>query len=57
MTYITIGIDISKALLDVATYPEDQYQQFTNDTKGHKALAKWLAGQMACCIESKTGRV
>lgn len=42
MTELTIGIDISKALLDVATYPEEQYQQFTNDTKGHKALVKWL---------------
>ncbi len=42
MTDITIGIDISKALLDVATYPEDQYQQFSNNTKGHKELAKWL---------------
>lgn len=42
MTDITIGIDISKALLDVTTYPEEQYQQFANDTKGHKALVKWL---------------
>ncbi|VAV86582.1 Mobile element protein [hydrothermal vent metagenome] len=42
MTHITIGIDISKALLDVATYPEDEFKQFSNDPKGHKALAKWL---------------
>jgi len=42
MTHVTIGIDISKALLDVATYPEDEFKQFSNDTKGHKALAKWL---------------
>ena len=42
MTELTIGIDISKALLDVATYPDGQYQQFTNDTKGHKAMVKWL---------------
>jgi transposase len=43
MTDTTIGIDISKALLDVATYPGDEYQQFANDTKGHKALVKWLS--------------
>ena len=42
MTDITIGIDVSKALLDVATYPGDQYKQFTNDNKGHKALVRWL---------------
>jgi transposase len=43
MIEVTIGVDISKALLDVATYPGDQYQQFANDTKGHKALVKWLS--------------
>lgn len=43
MTDFTIGIDISKALLDVATYPQGEFKQFTNDTKGHKLLATWLA--------------
>ncbi len=43
MTKTTIGIDISKALLDVATYPEGEINQFTNDTKGYKALVNWLA--------------
>jgi transposase len=42
MTKFTIGIDISKALLDVAIYPGGEVQQFSNDKKGHKALAKWL---------------
>ena len=46
MTHITIGIDISKALLDVATYPIGSdgggFKQFPNDNKGHKALTKWL---------------
>jgi len=43
MTDVTIGIDISKALLDVATYPDGQIKQFTNNKKGHKALVKWFA--------------
>jgi len=43
MSDVTIGIDISKALLDVATYPVGQFKQFTNNKKGHKALIKWLA--------------
>ena len=37
MTELTIGIDISKALLDVATYPDGEFKQFTHDNKGHKA--------------------
>ena len=43
MTKTTIGIDISKALLDVASYPEGEINQFTNDTKGCKDLLTWLA--------------
>jgi len=39
--HLTIGIDISKALLDVATYPDGQYKQFTNNKKGHKELLNW----------------
>ena len=42
MTDFTIGIDISKAILDVATYPEKGTVQFTNDKKGHKAFLKWI---------------
>jgi transposase len=42
MVKLGIGIDISKALLDVATYPETETQQFTNNTKGIRALIKWL---------------
>ncbi len=43
MNDVTIGIDISKALLDVATFPDGQVKQFTNNKKGHKELVKWLA--------------
>jgi len=42
MTKITIGIDISKAKLDVACFPGSEIRQFSNDGKGHKALLKWL---------------
>ena len=42
MSKITIGIDISKALLDVAPYPGGEVHQFSNDKKGHKALVRWL---------------
>ncbi len=43
MSDVTIGIDISKALLDVATYPDGQFKRFTNNKKGHKRLAKWFS--------------
>lgn len=39
----TIGIDISKATLDAHAYPAGIDRQFTNSTKGHKALIAWLA--------------
>lgn len=37
------GIDISKATLDVALYPDDAYKQFENSPKGYKALIDWLS--------------
>lgn len=39
----TVGIDISKAILDVFAYPAGCERQFTNTTKGHKELIAWLA--------------
>ena len=47
---INIGIDISKARLDVATYPDGEVEQFTNNAKGHKQLARWLGGMDVQCI-------
>lgn len=38
----TIGIDISKAALDVHAYPARSEGQFANTAKGHKALLAWL---------------
>lgn len=38
----TIGIDISKATLDVYADPAGCERQFTNTAKGHKELIDWL---------------
>ena len=38
----TIGIDISKATLDVHAYPAGVDRQFANTVKGHQALIAWL---------------
>lgn len=38
-----VGIDISKAQLDVATFPDGEFCQFTNDVQGFKELGKWLS--------------
>ena len=40
----TIGIDISKAVLDCHAHPAGTERQFANTAKGHKALIAW-AGQ------------
>ncbi len=56
MTDITIGIDISKALLDVATYPDGEITQFTNNAKGYNSLRTWLANySVANIIFESTG--
>jgi transposase len=39
----TVGIDISKATLDVFTHPAGCERQFANTVKGHKELIGWLA--------------
>ena len=61
MSSATLGIDISKAKLDVALYQAEQYHTatFSNNKGGHRSLAKWLKKRRAkdahVCIES-TGR-
>lgn len=44
MTQITIGIDISKDNLDVATHPDGMTRQFANTAKGIGVLIKWMKG-------------
>ncbi len=38
-----VGVDISKATLDVYVHPAGISRQFANTAKGHKALIAWLA--------------
>jgi transposase len=38
-----VGVDISKATLDVHLHPAGSARQFTNDAHGIKALLGWLA--------------
>ncbi len=45
MTDYTIGVDISKAHLDVHLLPDGIAQQFTNDVQGFSALIKWIGKQ------------
>jgi transposase len=43
MTASTIGVDVSKAWLDVHALPAGLAKRFANDPAGHKALIRWLA--------------
>jgi len=42
---IYVGIDVSKARLDVALLPAGEARSFSNDPQGVAALRDWLAGQ------------
>ena len=61
MSTTTVGIDISKAKLDVALYQDNSYRlaSFANERDGYRRLVKWLKKQKATgclvCIEA-TGR-
>jgi len=41
---VYVGMDVAKATLDlhVPTQPQPHTRQFANDTRGHRALARWL---------------
>lgn len=43
VSLISVGIDVSKAQLDVEIRPSGEKQSFANDKVGNKALVKWLA--------------
>lgn len=43
VSLISVGIDVSKAQLDVAIRPSGEKESFANDKVGIKALVKWLA--------------
>lgn len=44
MTDVTIGVDISKARLDVHRLSDDTAVQFGNDKAGFRAMRSWLEG-------------
>lgn len=50
MTENTIGIDISKATLDVHRLSDGAMLQFANNSGGFKSLQCWLKGQEIDCI-------
>ena len=41
----TVGVDISKDMLDVHLHPDNLARRFTNNNKGFTALIDWLAQQ------------
>ncbi|MGZ9262737.1 MAG: IS110 family RNA-guided transposase [Candidatus Binatia bacterium] len=43
VSLISVGIDVSKAQLDVEIRPSGEKRSFANDKVGNKALVKWLA--------------
>src|SRR5215510_2765940 len=62
MEMTTVGIDVSKAHLDVALVwsgGKTLYQCFSNHASGHQALSDWLSQQtpltVSVCLEA-TGR-
>jgi transposase len=45
-----MGVDISKATLDVHLHPDGASARFANDRKGFAALIKWLGGSVVARI-------
>ena len=45
MTNHVLGVDISKASLDVHLVPTGETQQFANNTVGFRRLLAWLRGR------------
>lgn len=46
----SIGIDVSKATLDVAVLGQSAVHQFSNTAAGHRKLAAWLAALAPGCV-------
>lgn len=45
-----IGVDVSKAKLDLADWPESMAQTFENDPVGHQKLLETLPEQASCLV-------
>ncbi|MBW6495629.1 MAG: IS110 family transposase [Burkholderiaceae bacterium] len=52
----TIGVDISKASLDVWRLSDRKHMRFSNDVSGLKALCKWLGTVPIRIVYEATGR-
>jgi transposase len=52
----TIGVDISKANLDIYRLSDGKHAQFANDAAGLKALRRWLGKVLARIVYEATGR-
>jgi transposase len=55
MSKPTIGVDISKDHLDACRWPGGETRRVGNDAAGHKALLRWIAGEVACVAFEATG--
>jgi len=55
MNSSTIGIDLSKDMLDVYRLSDGAARRFTNDKAGYKALIKWIGGQATRVVFEPTG--
>jgi transposase len=51
----TVGVDISKAHLDVHEWPSGRSKRFPNDTAGFQALARWIGPEVRCVVYESTG--
>ena len=54
---VFVGIDVSKARLDVCLWPDREWLEFSNDAKGIRALVRHLArlGPVAISLEASGG--
>ena len=55
MTKHTVGIDVSKAWLDVYDAPEGSAAQFSNDPAGFRKLIAWIGSEVDRIAYEPTG--
>jgi transposase len=55
MKQVTIGVDISKDMLDAHRLNDGVTRQFFNDAKSHKALIAWAGGSVERVVFEPTG--
>ena len=50
-----IGIDVSKETLDAYRTDDGAHAQFQNDSKGRRALLRWIGDKVALVVFEATG--